>query len=394
MKKITVISPFFYPELISTGKYNTELVRELAGSGRQIDVLCSHPLYPDWIPAKSVATLPGVRIHRAGRSLRYPKNLFLRRAVLELWFAIFVLTRWPLLYRSDLIISIVPPSLFLSMISWAFGKKSVSIVHDLQVVHVGESPSRLKKIIAGIITVVEGFGLRSSRLTVFLSEEMRQLSMKLYSVSKSGSQVIYPPVTVSDFSDKGSLSSQLWGDEVNIVYSGALGEKQSPWHLMELAREIVRVGNGYTFNFFSGGPIFEELKDKNTDDRIRFYQLVREDELGELLGKSSVQIIPQAPGTSAGSLPSKLPNVLASGSLLLVITDKGSELEMLLNQQSGVAVETTWDPKTIVLSIQNLLDMRGLDQPEMIRAARAGLLKKFDRKLLIATCLSIIERGG
>ncbi len=65
-KRVLFLSPFFYPEMISTGKYNSYLVKVLVNRGYSVDVVASHPLYPDWKPKISKADLQGCTIHRGG----------------------------------------------------------------------------------------------------------------------------------------------------------------------------------------------------------------------------------------------------------------------------------------------------------------------------------------
>ena len=120
-----------------------------------------------------------------------------------------------------------------------------------------------------------------------------------------------------------------------------------------------RIGN-YTryscFYFFSQGAIFDSLKEKNRNKKIQFYPLVNKNDIQELYTRSSIQIVPQLPNTSKGSLPSKLPNILASGTKVLVITDKNSELEKLFNENNLQKIITTWDKKIILSSIEKLLE--------------------------------------
>ena len=78
----------------------------------------------------------------------------------------------------------------------------------------------------------------------------------------------------------------------------------------------------------------------------------------ELYARSSIQIVPQLPNTSNGSLPSKLPNILASETKTLVITDKDSELEQLFNDYNLQKVITTWDKQIIVCAIKELLEQK------------------------------------
>ena len=41
--KILILSPFFFPEPISTGKFNTALAKALRDKGMEVTVICSHP---------------------------------------------------------------------------------------------------------------------------------------------------------------------------------------------------------------------------------------------------------------------------------------------------------------------------------------------------------------
>ena len=112
MKKVLIISPFFFPELISTGKYNTDLALQIQKQNLEVEVLCSHPLYPDWRPQKSSQSLEDIKIIRGGGWVRYPKNPILRRLVLELWF-FFYSNKHKKRAKSDAIITILPPSCFM-----------------------------------------------------------------------------------------------------------------------------------------------------------------------------------------------------------------------------------------------------------------------------------------
>jgi len=86
--------------------------------------------------------------------------------------------------------------------------------------------------------------------------------------------------------------------------------------------------------------------------------LVKKEDIQELYSRSSIQIVPQLPNTSNGSLPSKIPNILVSGTKVLVITDKNSELELLFKKYNLQKVITSWDKRVIELSIRELLDQK------------------------------------
>ena len=137
-----------------------------------------------------------------------------------------------------------------------------------------------------------------------------------------------------------------------------MGEKQNPYELLNAYTFISKNIDNTVCYFFSQGPIFEELKKINNNKRIQFYPLVKKEDIAELYARSSIQIVPQSPNTSNGSLPSKIPNILASGTKTLVITDKNSELEFIFNKYNLQKVISTWDKQVIKLSIRELLDQK------------------------------------
>jgi hypothetical protein len=83
---------------------------------------------------------------------------------------------------------------------------------------------------------------------------------------------------------------------------------------------------------------------------------VDRENLEELYKRSTVQLIPQKENTSKGSLPSKLPNLLASGCKVLVITDPKSELEQLFIKYNLDLVVTSWDIDLLIDNLRRLIN--------------------------------------
>lgn len=345
MKKALILSPFFYPELISTGKYNTDLAQTLVEAEYEVTILCSHPLYPTWAPTESEATLRGMKIVRGGSALKYPNHPMLRRLVLEIWFTSFVLRQLLSMKQNyDLLIPIFPPSLmmiFVGLFRKRF-KRIVGIVHDLQAVHLSATGSGIKKLLGFFINSVEKYAFSSCDYVIYLSSEMRSIASEKFNIPLERSTVLYPFVTVHEFKDKGALNHLVDTDKNAVVYSGALGDKQNPDMLYDLANKLTQERKDTTFYFFSDGPNYSMLRDKNTNRSIKFNSLVKEANIGELLLKSDIQILPQASGTSSASLPSKLPNILASGSHLFVITDPESEVHRMLEDLETCVISNSW----------------------------------------------------
>ena len=179
MKDLLYISPFFYPEPISTGKYNTDLVVELRDHADSVDVLCSHPIYPQWNVELSEKTIEGVNIIRGGALLRFPKNVLLRRLVLELWFFQFVFKHLAFSKKKYSHIFVVfPPSLFMLIVRF-FSKNAhvIGIVHDLQGVYAKKESSVVKSVVSVLISKVESRSFSNCDQLVFLSEDMKAVAV-------------------------------------------------------------------------------------------------------------------------------------------------------------------------------------------------------------------------
>lgn len=352
--KILLLSPFFSPEKISTGRYNSFLAEALVSAGCDISVIASHPIYPNWRAEISNATLPGIEIIRGGGWLAYPRSPILRRAILESWYTWHVLVNFFRLgSRPDIVIAIFPPSLFFMILNVFMSRAicRVGIVHDLQGVYASKSSSPMGRILKGVIHFVEKRCFNACDSLIFLSASMAKRAIAEYQLDFNRCKVCYPFVAIPEDMGGVALAGVLLGNNFNVVYSGALGEKQNPDGIFAFMNEIADIHAKVTCHIFSSGPIFDQLRAANAKSlncNVQFHDLVPTEQLAELYARSDVQIIPQALNTSEGSLPSKLPNLLSAGVPVFVICEKGSELGNLVNQAKAGMVVHTWDTAELV----------------------------------------------
>jgi glycosyltransferase involved in cell wall biosynthesis len=355
---ITIITPFFFPEPISTGKFNTEMAIALKERGHNVRVLCFHPFYPSWKIQKSTDSLEGVEIIRGGRLLKFTNNATIRRVILELSFTFFLLRNISKLRgNTDIIIPVFPPSLgFLGAKLFLKKRtKKVGMVHDLQEIYANQKKSFISRIISKSIHYVEKGCYQSCDSLIFLSQEMKDTAQEIYKLPTSKLQVQYPFITINSESNTNDLEEVLPSNFKHIVYSGALGEKQHPKGLYDLFDFCSKSLDRVMFHIFSQGNHFEELKEQNNNDKIKFHHLVPKKNIEELYQRSYIQIVPQFPGTSKGSLPSKLPNLLVSGTNVVCITDQGSEIEELFRKNNFKTIVTSWDREKIKNIFETLI---------------------------------------
>ena len=358
-QRALLISPFFYPEPISTGKYNTALTSGLLSASMHVEVICLHPLYPTWKPQFTSIQFQNSVAHRGGGWLRFPKGQIIRRALLELYFALYVLSSLRTLRRNwDVVIFICPPSLF-TLAANLILRRSVSrvgIIHDLQGVYSSYKKSPTRALVAKTINFVEKSAFKSFNKTIFLSDQMKKTAISALGLNGSELYVYYPFVTIPKFVNHGRLSGILDDSKNNLVYSGALGEKHGPERLVDLFLAAVNSNDSIEAHVFSSGPIFENMRRRYTGmGRLCFHNLVAEEDLPELLLRSTIQFIPQEPGTSEGSLPSKLPNLLAASCKVIAITSPNGDLARIIDQYSLGRCAYSWDTNILLELINDLL---------------------------------------
>lgn len=380
-KNILIISPFFYPEPISTGKFNTNFATELAKKGHNVTVLCFHPFYPNWKVKKSNETLKNIKIVRGGSRIYFTKKTILQRLILEVSFAFFVLRKGVKYQKNkDLIIPVFPPSFAFYCLLPLLKKstKTVGMVHDLQEVYSERKKGLINKLIRFFIHRVEHKCYSACDKLLFLSNEMKKEAQRLYHLPEIKLEVQYPFITIKEeFSnDLGLILDQK---KINIVYSGALGEKQNPNQLYDFFSKTSKQINNSRFHFFSEGDTFNKLKNKNKNKNILFHPLVDKKNLEELYRKSTIQVIPQKENTSKGSLPSKLPNLLASGTKVLVITDPNSEIDNLFKNNNLSLIASNWDIDYLIKKINTLLE-KEINKKDQI--AIANKLFTIDKMIL------------
>jgi len=384
-KNILIISPFFFTEPISTGKYNTDLALNLSKRGHKVTMLCFHPFYPDWKIKESNLPLKNITIIRGGKNITFSKKIFIRRIILELSFAFFIIKNLKKYQKNtDLILPIFPPSFaFYSILPFLKKTiKKVGIIHDLQEVYSAEKKGFINKIVKYLIHNVEKKCFKGCDKLLFLSNEMKEEAKKIYDLEENKLEVQYPFINIKD-SISNDLSAVFSKENTNIVYSGALGEKQNPIKLYDFFNAASLKNDALIFYIFSEGDTFNKLKKQNQNSKIKFYNLVAKENLEELYSLSDVQIIPQKENTSKGSLPSKLPNLLASKCKVLVITDPQSELEKLFLKYNLNQIVTSWDNDILINSIEFLIDKDVNFEHQIKIAKELFTINKMIDKILI-----------
>lgn len=397
--KVLLLSPFFYPETISTGKYNTVLAEALVAAGASVEVITSHPFYPGWKPVPSTAELGRVSIIRGGQRVRYPSVMIWRRLVLEIWYTMHAC--WTIVRRrpsTDIVIGVFPPNLFFCFVPAILHSrvKKIGIVHDFQATLGVEGSGVFKRYLRWLVKTIERKSFRRCDTLITLSRAMERRASCEYGIDPVRLLVAYPFVSIeSTPGRKTNLEAILPEDCLHIVYSGALGKKQNPMGLLGFFRAAAWRLPNVRLHIFSEGPIFNEMKKMNAENPamgVHFHGLVAPEDLEELYARSTIQVIPQAEGSEDACLPSKLPNILATGCAVFGICASGSELAEVIHRCSGLSV-SSWEPDVLVDELGHFLKQVTRQSREERRELAAPILSsQFSLGCLVRTLLSSDDR--
>jgi hypothetical protein len=256
----------------------------------------------------------------------------------------------------------------------------VVLVADLQSIHMGSGTGVIRRWIFKFISFVEFLTFKLSDHAIFMSDSMLQQvgGEKLF--ERGRVDVCYPGVTLDNSKAAASdVLSFIQKSKINIVYSGALGEKQTPRFLYSIFDAASKLSTETEFFILSEGDLFEEIKAQGEADgsKVRFFPLVDEENVTELYAKSFIQVVPQKPFTSDGSLPSKVPNLMSNRVAIFSITDHGGDLACLLDQYSLGRHTQSGDPVEVanqLLDFSNELRTHLIPIPESEQAEIDAIL--------------------
>ena len=164
-----------------------------------------------------------------------------------------------------------------------------------------------------------------------------------------------------------------------ILYSGNMGLTHDLMTLMESAKELKKIENNFHFLFIGGGTQKESLqnfKEKHDLTNVSFLPYQEPEVLPFSFASADFGIVSLGSGAEALSVPSKTFYLLSAGAVIVAITESGSEIESLINENNcGLSIQ----PKDNNKLIQFLLNSEEKDINVNKFNSRA-LSKKFTKE--------------
>ena len=357
-KKVLLIGGNFFPEQTGIGRYNGEMIKWLSEHNYDCTVVTSFPYYPHWkVQSPYVKNsffyktekMENVTIYRC--PLYVPsKPSGLKRLLLDLSFfasSFFVVLSFLFRKRFDTIIVVAPP-FHLGLIAVIYKKikkcRFVYHIQDLQIEAARELKLITSKFLLGLLFRVERYIMGNADVISSISQGMiKRIASKtnkevILFPNWSNGQVMFP------IKDKQGLKSKFGfkEDDILVLYSGAIGEKQGLESLLSIAQSLSSIPK-LKFLICGTGPYKETLKVIASSKRltnVSFIPLQPSEMFNEFLNMADIHLILQKADAGDLVMPSKLTNILAIGGLVIVTANKETDLyNDIHNNHMGILIE-------------------------------------------------------
>lgn len=377
---ILFIGGNFSPEPIGIGKYNGEMIDFLSKKGYQCTVLTSYPYYPQWEVqepynkhnywykkeiklANEDDALP-IKIYRCPQYVPI-KPTGKRRMLLDLSFCISSgLKVLQLMFQEkfDVVIT-VAPCFQIGLLGILYkkirGGKFLYHIQDLQIDAAYDLRMIKSKKIINTLFKIENYILRNADTVSSISPAMIKKIKQ-----KHEREVVFFPNWVDTSLFYPMTEKEMLKEEFNfnandkiVLYSGAIGEKQSLEAILHAARELKHV-EGLKFVICGTGPYKEklmQLKEEWDSKNVVFLPLQPSEKLNRFLNMADIHLVLQKATVGDLVMPSKLTTILSVGGLAIITATTDSNLyELISKYDIGVLIEPE-DSLALTAAIKNIL---------------------------------------
>lgn len=342
---ILILTQYFYPDVASTGQLLTELSVGLSSKKIDVEVITASPSYSYRIPASKNEDYLNVKIKRVW-SMRLSKNNRFGQIMNSVTFFTSVFLN--LLFKKDLsnlLIVSNPP--FLPLMGYIFhkikGVKFIYLVHDV-------FPDKAIKLnyisknsfIETFWKIIDQKILKSASIIIVLGETMKSVITKKFErLNIPGKEKIR---IIHNWADEdfikpceayGKIFREEYelGDKFIVQYSGNLGASYDLEKIMEVAK--ITVNENIVFMFIGDGIKKQKLQQFKSDNNLKnviFLPYLEKAKLPYSLNCADISLLTYEEKLEGLLMPSKLYTILATGTPVIALCKKGSEIDNIITE--------------------------------------------------------------
>lgn len=401
-----MVAPYYYPEMIGSAPYCTDLAEWLAANGWEVRVLTTRPRYPspDAFPeyqdgARDVEVVRGVLVRHIPVKPRSGAGAVSRlRGDLSFLAGAIAGRVTGKLSPANVVLAFVPSILSVA-IGLAFRVRKgrlVAVVHDIES-GLARALGLLRPIAAvSLLERLERFLLNRSDAVIVLTSQMAQALR----ANKVAAPITVLPIW-ADLRDLPGETTAPLGGPVTLMYSGALGRKQGLHQIVELAARLLSTHPQVCVVIQGSGSERGELEAEVRSRRlsnIEFRDLVPKDRLLESLREADIQLVPQDARVGNYAIPSKLVSIMSAARPFVSTAEPGGALEELARASGAGFCVPTGDVdalyRAVVTLVENaeLRQRLGMNGQRHVREVLAAplVLKRYEEMMRAPTALPIV----
>jgi glycosyltransferase involved in cell wall biosynthesis len=387
MKTLWVVTELYYPEETSTGYYLTRIAEGLADKFK-VKVLCGQPNYSAKgarAPAKENHN--NVEISRCS-STTLDKNVIAFRLInmLTLGLSTFFAALVGFKKGDDVLVVTTPPSMpfIVALAAKVKGATYVPLIHDnYPDLAIASKKLRPDSFVAKISVPLNRRLLAGARKIIVVGRDMRELVAQ----KKAGAETpiaMIPNWAESDDlkpapREQNTLLRELGiTDKFIMLYAGNMGHPNDMESIVECAKRL-KNDDRFHFLFLGSGVKRKWLEREISENEIGNATLLDprpRSQQNIFLNACDAAIISLVSGMWGVSMPSRTYNTLAVGKPIIALTEAGSELAQVVEEDKVGWVAPPGDPDLLLKTIEQAWQSRA-QLPEMGSRARQAALEKY-----------------
>lgn len=385
--RLWVVSELYYPEETSTGYYLTRIAEGMTRDF-EVKVLCGQPTYSarGTIAPKSEIH-KDVEIFRASGT-RLDKNVIPFRLVnmLTLGLSVFVNALRRFRKGDRVLVVTTPPSMpfVVAFAALAKGAGYTLLIHDnYPEILVAARKTRPGSLLARALAFANRWVYKSAAKIIVVGRDMQEL------LERKTAGLDIPIASIPNWAELESVSPDSreentllrdlnLSDKLVFLYAGNMGHPNDLESIVECAAEF-RDDPGIHFVFLGTGvkrKWLESYVASNRLDNVTVLDPRPRSEQNVFLNACDVALVSLVSNMVGVSMPSRTYNILAVGKPILAMTESGSELARVVEEEKVGWIVPPGEPKLLYEMIEKIRRQRG-ELAAMGEAARRAALEKY-----------------
>lgn len=405
-KRILIIEQHFYPEVAATGQLLLDLCEDLVKVGYQVKVIVGNPteIYQKEIKVVRKENFKGIEIVRL-RNTRLSKYNMAGRIINYLTFHLSIFFHLIFTQSPDLVIVLSTPP-FIS-VHGVFLKvfKNCKVIYNVQDLfpELAVQLNKLKnKTFISVLKSLSRFIISRMDRVVVVGEYMeKKIKEEIIKDCKTEQHISTihnwaDGKKIKIIEDNNNYLKNEWGLEEKfiILYSGNIGYLHEFDTIINTAESLQKKGHHDILFVFVGEGIKKEYikneVNKKDLNNFLFFPYQPRENLTYSLGLADVSLVTLEKGFEGMVVPSKIYGILASGSPVIGIVGRDSEITDIISDAKCGKLVQIGDTLSLEDSIMEYYNNPGKSKEEG-RRGRKYFEEHFDRTIATGKYIRLIK---